>query len=454
MHLIHWDFLVHLEFSGTQPLYLQLAGAIREKITSHKLPAGLKVPSSRELSAMVHLGRKTILHALDSLVASGHLYSAERKGYFVSDISAPDSNDLNTGLLYQDISTDLPSGRLKSEGELARLYRRHYLKSVNRDYSQLIHTDSFRPFLKSLGNYLNRTRGLSLSQGEFTYGFGNYILLLMVLHALFPHGGRAVIGEPFNPSIVRTFINSGFHLDFIPVTPEGMDTDALEERLLKEVPDVLWLEALGHYPTGAVMSGQRRDHLFRLMQQYSFRVIEGNYESDFTFSGIKNSFLADFPESGTVQLSYLSRLIPTFQLTAIVAAPPELIHRLTQLLQHERNVVFEHAVHSFLSEELLIKLVLRSQKKYHSKLRRIVESSGRQQQLYHSGTGLSLWYEFPHAIDYVKLDQKLKVKGLFMRHIKDYYYGAPPENMLRIGLGKLPVRTITQILKMAHRYKK
>ena len=150
MHLIHWDFLVHLEFSGTQPVYLELAGAIREKIMSHKLPPGLKVPSSRELSAMVHLGRKTILHALDHLVASGHLYSAERKGYFVSEISAPEKTDLNPGLLYQDISSDMPSGRLKSEGQLARLYRKHYLKSINQDDSRLIHTDSFRPFLKSL----------------------------------------------------------------------------------------------------------------------------------------------------------------------------------------------------------------------------------------------------------------------------------------------------------------
>lgn len=67
-----------------QPVYLQLADLLQEKIKSHHYTVGNKIPSERELSETFGISRMTVRKAIDTLIDKGLLTRLQGKGTFVS----------------------------------------------------------------------------------------------------------------------------------------------------------------------------------------------------------------------------------------------------------------------------------------------------------------------------------------------------------------------------------
>src|SRR5690606_34189351 len=65
-------------------IYLQLADGILSLIKSNKLLSGQKLPSSRDISALLHINRITVSKAFEELQAQGWLESFVGRGTFVS----------------------------------------------------------------------------------------------------------------------------------------------------------------------------------------------------------------------------------------------------------------------------------------------------------------------------------------------------------------------------------
>ncbi|CAI0841779.1 HTH-type transcriptional repressor yvoA [Serratia rubidaea] len=69
---------------GDLPHYLQIKAQLQSRITSGALKAGDKLPSERELCAAFATTRITIRESLAQLEASGAIYRADRRGWFVT----------------------------------------------------------------------------------------------------------------------------------------------------------------------------------------------------------------------------------------------------------------------------------------------------------------------------------------------------------------------------------
>ncbi|MEJ2655235.1 MAG: GntR family transcriptional regulator, partial [Acidihalobacter sp.] len=83
-HALFWQQLLpELRHDGAT-LQSQLRAAIVGAILNGALRSGVRLPSSRELAAMLKIARNTVVLTLEQLVFDGYLVAKPRSGYFVA----------------------------------------------------------------------------------------------------------------------------------------------------------------------------------------------------------------------------------------------------------------------------------------------------------------------------------------------------------------------------------
>ncbi len=75
-----------VDLEGMDPLYQQVAEAVRDRIRSGDLAVGRAVPSISELAEMYRVGRNTAVRALDLLKADGTVTAVPGRGTFVARV--------------------------------------------------------------------------------------------------------------------------------------------------------------------------------------------------------------------------------------------------------------------------------------------------------------------------------------------------------------------------------
>ncbi|RKW48026.1 MAG: GntR family transcriptional regulator [Lachnospiraceae bacterium] len=71
-----------------KPVYELLYEYIRNDILTGKLVSGDRLPSKRNMASDNNISVTTVVNAYNQLLMEGYIKSFEKKGYFVSDISA------------------------------------------------------------------------------------------------------------------------------------------------------------------------------------------------------------------------------------------------------------------------------------------------------------------------------------------------------------------------------
>jgi len=78
-----WDSLFQKFSHSGRSLQVQIRQMIVAAIEERRLPAAARMPSSRDLAAILGVARNTVVLAYQQLVDEGFLESRERSGYFV-----------------------------------------------------------------------------------------------------------------------------------------------------------------------------------------------------------------------------------------------------------------------------------------------------------------------------------------------------------------------------------
>ncbi|MGV9883313.1 GntR family transcriptional regulator [Streptomyces sp. NPDC003006] len=77
---------------ATQP-YQRIVQDVRDKVRSGRLPAGEKLPSTRELAEEYGVAPGTVQRALAELRSAGLIYSHQGRGSFITDMANETSED-------------------------------------------------------------------------------------------------------------------------------------------------------------------------------------------------------------------------------------------------------------------------------------------------------------------------------------------------------------------------
>lgn len=364
-----WAQLFELPDQPALPLQARLRAAIVREVLSGRLPAGLALPSSRDLARDLGLSRNTVTAAYLQLIDDGYLESRPRSGVFVAARAQPPAVAASrTRAAAADEAAPRPlawARRLQHPGgpgpALAKpLQWRDYpypfvygthdpqlfpiedfreccVRSLARaqapNWSPDFDTDDVPELIEQLRTQVLPQRGVYALPDEILITSGAQQAYFLLAEALFNTGSRVGLEEPGHPHARNSFALRGPALLPVAVDDEGVVVDRLPAL------DYLFVTPSHQSPTTATLSLARRQALLALAVQRDFVLIEDDYEAENLYEGKPMPALKSLDRDGRViYIGSLSKqLSPALRLGYIVA-PAELVAALRGL----RHAMLRH----------------------------------------------------------------------------------------------------------------
>ena len=321
------DLLVELDRSRPRGLRVQLERGLREAIVRGSLPPGTVLPPSRVLAAELAVSRSLVVEAYAQLVSEGYLEgrrgsgtrvrahgSGQRAGEPVSapfwpipagrDGTLPRSGAPDPALFprsewlrhYRDALRDLPDSGLlypppRGEGELRA----------------------------ALAAYLGRVRGVRATADQIVVCGGFSQGLRLLCRALGRRGvTRMAVEDPcfvFHRNLIKA---AGLEAVPVPVDEQGMQTSRLAGL---DVGAVL-LSPAHSYPSGVMLSADRRVELLEWARTADALVIEDDYDAELRYDRLPVGALQGLDPQRVAYGSSVSKVLsPALRLGWIVAPP-------------------------------------------------------------------------------------------------------------------------------------
>lgn len=273
---------LHLDVDPTRKV-ASLEAALREAITSGRLPAGTRLPASRTLAVDLGIARNSVAEVYGRLVAEGRLEARVGAGTWVGDRSTPMPATVapahRSTRFDLDLRGGLPDGSAFPRTAWAAATRRA-LSSASAASLGYAPTEGVDPLRSALADYLARARGVIASADDVvvTHGFGE--LLALVARAVAARGGRRIAVEAYGHASHRDLLVAvGLEPVPLPVDAEGLVTEGLDAASV----DAVLVTAAHQFPLGVDLSAARRTDLVRWARATGGLVIEDDYDGEFRF---------------------------------------------------------------------------------------------------------------------------------------------------------------------------
>ena len=276
------DLPLALDRSERRGLREQLQQQLRSAIQQGKLPAGTLLPASRTLASDLGVARSVVVDAYEHLVADGYLAGRRGSGTRVLATSQPPTQAPTARRGTVDevrFVGGLPDPALFPRVEWLRHYRAalHDVPNHQLNYPGPL---GAMPLREALADYLGRVRGVVAAPDRMLITAGLTQALVLVCRALRRRGVEAIaVEDPCFGLHREAILNTGLRVTPISVDGDGIEVARLAERRVGAV-----LVAPAHsYPTGAVLSAQRRAALVAWAHDHDALVIEDDYDAEFRY---------------------------------------------------------------------------------------------------------------------------------------------------------------------------
>jgi GntR family transcriptional regulator / MocR family aminotransferase len=286
------DLLVQLDRSRPRSLRIQLERGLRQSIARGSLPPGTALPPSRVLAAELDVSRSLVVGAYEQLVVEGYLEARQGSGTRVRARGLRDGTG-NGGADHDLLAmgaapatrdggirrSGLPDPALFPRGEWLRHYR-DVLRDIPDDRLMYPHARGEPELRAALTAYLGRVRGVRTTPEQIVVcgGFSQAVTLLC--RALGRRGVTRVAVEDPCFSLYRRIIGAtGIEPVPVPVDSQGLRTARLAGL---DVGAVL-LSPAHSYPSGVVLSADRRVQLLEWARSADALVIEDDYDAELRY---------------------------------------------------------------------------------------------------------------------------------------------------------------------------
>lgn len=286
---------------GTErPLYRAVFNAVRHAIVSERLAAGSKLPGTRTIARQLGVSRNAVQAAFDQLAAEGYISSSVGSGTIVASIGPPavrgSAEAVRGGRSayarraerltphespVHSAHSELPALDFRYAAFIpdcatARAWRQSIAKAAHglqTDYSD----PAGLPVLRTaLCRYLRRHRGVVADPEDVIVVSGSQQALDFTARAICDPGAIFGIEDPHYQGARQALLAAGARL--IPCTVEegGIDVDRYA-RALRGARGI-YVTPSHQFPTGAVMSIERRMKLLRWAMTHDAWIVEDDYD--------------------------------------------------------------------------------------------------------------------------------------------------------------------------------
>lgn len=474
-----WVFPVALQ-SGTsrEPVFQQIAQAIRGDIRRGRLRPGDPLPGSRTLADTLGVHRNTVLAAYRELEAEGWTVAEQRTTRVALDLPqasagtridrgggragtegrpgydlqapAPRRSLREPGLL--SFGGGLPDLRLVPTDLLARAYRRALASRKLLGYGDARGEARLRAALARL---LSETRGLAVSEDHLMVTGGSQGALDLVARTLVRPGDRVAVEDPGYPAAWATLRAAGAELVPVPVDEAGLRVDALAARLGEGPLRAVYLTPHHQFPTTVTMGASRRLKLLDLARRHRLAVLEDDYDAEFHFEGRPVLPLAgDDPGRVVVYLGTLSKILAPGLRLGFVAGPRALVDALAarrETTDGQGDQAVQRAAAELLEDGLLQRHARKMRRIYEA--RREVLAGALRRDLAGAvafdlpAGGMSLWLRVDPVIDVETWAVRARKAGVGITTGRAFDFQGRPRPHLRLGFSALDERELEEAVR-------
>ena len=319
---------LELNRDHSQPMYLQLAHALRDQILAGNLPNGHRLPPERQLAATLGVNRTTVLAAYRELKAEGLAHAHVGQGTLVvspermeaaanglasahnqpqvpgtpsqpsafsilplmSQEASRTQNGLTRDLLTltgrQDVisfAAGVPIPDLEPLPEIKALFDDLLDKN---GHALLNHTPTEGlPELREAIARHQSIHGVSARGQDLLVLSGSQQGLDLLARVLLDPGDLVLVEEPTFFNARQIFESRGARVAGVACDEEGLLPEHLEAWLRRTQPKFLYLIPTFHNPTGRTMSCERRRAVLRLAEAYGLLLVEDDAYHGLRYEG-------------------------------------------------------------------------------------------------------------------------------------------------------------------------
>ncbi len=430
-----------------ETLRAALERTLHEAILSGTLRPGVRLPASRKLAQELGVSRGVVSDAYDQLETEGFVVIRPRSAPVVSTLVRG-----SAGLPAPELGVPAPRYDLAPwEPDVNLFPLRRWMWTAQRvarecDWLTLGYRDyrGERSLREALADRLGRTRGAIADPEQIiiTQGSTQSVdLLLRVLRAR--RSTRLAVEDPSDPVRHKQAMMTGLTLLAQPTDDHGIVVDQL-------MADAVLVTPAHQYPTGSVLSGERRTSLLSWARGTDAVVIEDDHDAEFRYDHQPVRALQGLAADHVVQLGTVSKtLAPALRLGWVIVAPA-LVDEATRqkgLTDSFSPPLDQLTWAAFLRGGDYDRHIRKARAVYHVRRNRLLEALARflpELEVTGAPAGLHVLLRLPATADDAAIANAAWERRIRIRPLSSFYLGVPRAKGLMIGYGRLHESSVTR----------
>ncbi|WP_433245325.1 PLP-dependent aminotransferase family protein [Streptosporangium sp. CA-135522] len=456
----------------------QIARELREAVRQGRLPAGGRLPASRELARDLGLSRGVVVEAYEQLVAEGFLTSRVGVGTTVAPaagrpVAEPGRDPVTPARHphHERRSTSPDLGSFPRERWLAST--RRTLATLPADALDYGDPGGLPELRKELAAYLGRVRAADAVPDNLVIVGGVAQGLSLTVQALAgrlpqdraghdlswfvdrtanppPPSGRIrlAVEDPASLRQLPLLRAAGADLVAVPVDGEGVDVEALAATGARAV----LLTPAHQYPTGVVLSPRRRAGLIEWAARTGAVILEDDYDAEFRFDRDPVGCLQGLAPGRVVLAGSVSKsLAPGLRLGWVVAPPgiAEVVRQARAAFDLGSPVLEQHTLADFIATGAYDRHLRRMRREYRARRDALVRALAEhlpEITVRGVSAGLHLFAELPGGWDEPSAARTAQSCGLAAEPVGPMRHAAGPPALI-MGFARLPVHHADRVIR-------
>ncbi|MGI5126850.1 PLP-dependent aminotransferase family protein [Pseudonocardia sp. CA-107938] len=447
------ELLLQLDRSLPEPLRVQLLCGVRDAIRDGRLRAGERLPSSRELARQLDVSRGLVQETYEQLLAEGYLTSRSGSGTRVAAVHT-DVEDHPAAAVAPaaprmeiDFTVGVPDLASFPRADWAWALREAIRTVPTADLGYL--DPRGHPELRRvLAGYVRRVRAAAADPAHMVICSGFAQGVELARRALQRVGVRRIAFEDpgySDRTVLTAMTEAGIETVAVPVDAAGIDVAALAATGAQAV----LLTPAHQWPTGVVLSPQRRQELVAWVHDHDGYVVEDDYDAEFRYDKEPVGVVQGLAPQRVLMIGTTSKALAPGLRMAWLVCPPALTDAVVaEKLVADRGspVLDQVALAALISSGRYDRQLRRMRRVYAARRESLVEALREHAPavgITGLAAGLHAVAHLPPGVTEVDVVAGAAARSVGVTAMADYRAdGAPDPAQLVLGLGTLPERAI------------
>jgi DNA-binding transcriptional MocR family regulator len=289
-----------LEAKQDHRLPVQLAARLAQRIETHALRPGTRLPSIRNCATESRVSRSTVVEAYERLIAAGLIESRRGSGFYVRPrhtnnlarrrAAAPpqpgtvlDVSWLLRAQRRQSPGSEQPGAGLLPEDWLDHELVASAVRGVGRSRGSWLlkygPIEGYLPLRETLATRLAQA-GIDVLPEQVLTTVGATAAIDIIARRYLAPGDLVFVEDPAWFVMFARFAAFGARILGVPRNADGPDLAALESLLQREKPKLFIMSSVLQNPTGSTLSAAKAARLLELAGQHGFMILEDDIYGD------------------------------------------------------------------------------------------------------------------------------------------------------------------------------